>query len=127
MLYKKIGQAKLANVVDQLTKQNLIDKVVNLAKVLHALYLVDHPPSALKSAWKKLISSQRKRAVMACFRMLPIHALPRHKVVNLFLENYKVRITSLVIDDVGHVVFWDEYLRCQKDTAVFVMYVIRML
>lgn len=123
MLYKKIGQAKLANVVDQLTKQNLIDKVVNLAKVLHALYLVDHPPSALKSAWKKLISSQRKRAVMACFRMLPIHALPRHKVVNLFLENYKVRVTSLV----GDVGFCDEFLRCQKDTAVFVIYVIIML
>ena len=39
-------------------------------------------------AWKKLVSSQRKRAVMACFRMVPLYNLPRHRAINLFLKAY---------------------------------------
>ena len=40
-------------------------------------FQVEHPSSAMKNAWKKVISSQRKRAVMACFRMIPLHGTPR--------------------------------------------------
>ncbi|KAA3679890.1 ryanodine receptor 2 [Paragonimus westermani] len=49
---------------------------------------VDHPPTTAKGAWKKLVSSQRKRAVMACFRMVPLYALPVHRAVNLFIRAY---------------------------------------
>lgn len=49
---------------------------------------VDHPPTMAKGAWKKLVSSQRKRAVMACFRMVPLYALPVHRAVNLFVNAY---------------------------------------
>ncbi|VEL26103.1 unnamed protein product [Protopolystoma xenopodis] len=70
------------------TKDAIISRILSLAKVTHALYLVDHPPLTLKGAWKKLVSSQRKRAVMACFRMVPLYALPRHRGINLFLNSY---------------------------------------
>ena len=40
-------------------------------------FQVEHPPASMKQAWKKVVSSQRKRAVMACFRMIPLHNLPR--------------------------------------------------
>ncbi|OON18966.1 EF hand, partial [Opisthorchis viverrini] len=49
---------------------------------------VDHPPTMAKGAWKKLVSSQRKKAVMACFRMVPLYALPVHRAVNLFISSY---------------------------------------
>ena len=42
-----------------------------------------------KGTWRKLISSQRKRAVMACFRMAPLHSMPHHRAINLFLKSYK--------------------------------------
>ena len=42
-------------------------------------------------AWKKLVSSQRKRAVMACFRMVPLYNLPRHRAINLFLKAYSTQ------------------------------------
>ena len=41
-----------------------------------------------RGAWKKLVSTQRKRAVMACFRMQPFYALPRHRAINHFLMAY---------------------------------------
>ena len=43
---------------------------------------VEHPPSSMMQAWKKLVSSQRKRAVMACFRMVPLYNLPRWDIVS---------------------------------------------
>jgi ryanodine receptor 2 len=35
------------------------------------------------------MSSQRKKAVMACFRMAPLHSMPHHKAINLFIKSYK--------------------------------------
>lgn len=49
---------------------------------------VEHPLSGLGSNWKKVISTQRKKAVMACFRMVPLHNLHRHRAINLFLSAY---------------------------------------
>ncbi|CAB1342599.1 unnamed protein product, partial [Coregonus sp. 'balchen'] len=36
----------------------------------------------------KLLSKQRKRAVVACFRMAPLYNLPRHRSINLFVLGY---------------------------------------
>ena len=38
---------------------------------------VEHPSMSHKSVWRKVVSTQRKRAVMACFRMIPLHNLPK--------------------------------------------------
>ncbi|CAH8503543.1 unnamed protein product [Dicrocoelium dendriticum] len=70
------------------TKEEVVDRILTLSKVMHGLYLVDHPPTTAKSAWKKLVSSQRKRAVMACFRMVPLYAMPVHRAINLFIKAY---------------------------------------
>uniref|UniRef100_A0AA85JZA6 Ryanodine receptor n=1 Tax=Trichobilharzia regenti TaxID=157069 RepID=A0AA85JZA6_TRIRE len=92
LLYRKIDQtiaitgrhAELA----ASSRSEMVDRILILSKVMHGLYLVDHPPAVTKGAWKKLVSSQRKRAVMACFRMVPLYAMPTHRVMNLFLKGY---------------------------------------
>lgn len=40
-------------------------------------YQVEHPLASMEHQWRKAISAQRKRAVMACFRMAPLYNLPR--------------------------------------------------
>ncbi|KAB0383362.1 hypothetical protein FD755_005279 [Muntiacus reevesi] len=50
---------------------------------------VEHPQRSKKAVWHKLLSKQRKRAVVACFRMAPLYNLPRHRAVNLFLQGYE--------------------------------------
>ncbi|CAL8106014.1 unnamed protein product [Calicophoron daubneyi] len=70
------------------SRDEVVDRILTLSKVMHGLYLVDHPPTTAKGAWKKLVSSQRKRAVMACFRMVPLYAMPVHRAVNLFVSSY---------------------------------------
>ena len=50
---------------------------------------MDHPPSNANDTWRKLVSTQRKRAIIACFRMVSLHSLPRHRVINLFLRSYR--------------------------------------
>lgn len=55
-----------------------VERVLAMAKVLFGLHLVEHPTASMKQAWKKVVSSQRKRAVMACFRMIPLHSMPKY-------------------------------------------------
>ena len=74
-LYKKIGSKKDGSVGFTLEKS--IERIMAMAKVLFGLHLVEHPGMSMRSTWKKVVSSQRKRAVMACFRMVPLHNLPR--------------------------------------------------
>lgn len=38
---------------------------------------VEHPQRSKKPAWHKVLSKQRKRAVVACLRMAPLYNLPR--------------------------------------------------
>ncbi|KAK2153790.1 hypothetical protein LSH36_286g03064 [Paralvinella palmiformis] len=87
-LYKKIGSKK----GDQNQQNSLdyaIERVMAMSKVLFGLHLVDHPQSSMESQWKKAISAQRKRAVMACFRMALLYNLPRHRAINLYLKSYR--------------------------------------
>lgn len=90
VLYRKIGDSKTPGIT-QLSQQRVIERIISMAKVMHGLHMVEHPSSALKNAWKKVISSQRKRAVMACFRMIPLHGTPRHRAINLFVKSYSVQ------------------------------------
>uniref|UniRef100_A0A4W5R0V7 Ryanodine receptor 3 n=1 Tax=Hucho hucho TaxID=62062 RepID=A0A4W5R0V7_9TELE len=49
---------------------------------------VEQPLRMKKCVFQKLLSKQRKRAVVACFRMAPLYNLPRHRSINLFVLGY---------------------------------------
>ncbi|KAM7385413.1 hypothetical protein PAMP_001499 [Pampus punctatissimus] len=68
--------------------QRTVDRILAIARVLYYLDQVEHPQRNKKPAWHKVLSKQRKRAVVACLRMAPLYNLPRHRAVNLFLQGY---------------------------------------
>src|SRR4051812_18665957 len=41
---------------------------------------VEHPQASTGSAWRKIVSTQRKRAVVACFRMVHLYSIPRYNL-----------------------------------------------
>ncbi|KAF3691469.1 Ryanodine receptor 2 [Channa argus] len=69
--------------------EKIVERVLDIAHVLFHLDQVEHPQRSKKAVWHKLLSKQRKRAVVACFRMAPLYNLPRHRAVNLFLQGYE--------------------------------------
>uniref|UniRef100_A0A8C0DRH6 Ryanodine receptor 2 n=1 Tax=Balaenoptera musculus TaxID=9771 RepID=A0A8C0DRH6_BALMU len=73
--------------------EKTVERVLDIANVLFHLeqvrFCVEHPQRSKKAVWHKLLSKQRKRAVVACFRMAPLYNLPRHRAVNLFLQGYE--------------------------------------
>nr|XP_055028049.1 ryanodine receptor 2 [Misgurnus anguillicaudatus] len=66
-----------------------IERILNIARVYYHLDQVEHPQKVKRAAWHKMLSKQRKRAVVACLRMAPLYNLPRHRAVNLFLQGYE--------------------------------------
>ncbi|XP_058809913.1 ryanodine receptor [Phymastichus coffea] len=88
-LYSKLGQQK--DVVE-FTKTQQVDEVVaritDMAKVLYGLHMIDHPQQQSKSSYRSVVSIQRKRAVIACFRQTSLHSLPRHRAINIFVRTY---------------------------------------
>uniref|UniRef100_A0A8C9MZ91 Ryanodine receptor 2 n=1 Tax=Serinus canaria TaxID=9135 RepID=A0A8C9MZ91_SERCA len=68
---------------DSSDPEKTVERVLDIANVLDIATLFFHV-----SVWHKLLSKQRKRAVVACFRMAPLYNLPRHRAVNLFLQGY---------------------------------------
>uniref|UniRef100_A0A671MXC6 Ryanodine receptor 2-like n=1 Tax=Sinocyclocheilus anshuiensis TaxID=1608454 RepID=A0A671MXC6_9TELE len=50
---------------------------------------VERPQKTKRAVWHRMLSKQRKRAVVACLRMVPLYNLPRHRAVNLFLQGYE--------------------------------------
>ncbi|XP_010783025.1 ryanodine receptor 2-like [Notothenia coriiceps] len=77
------------NYEDTSDPQKTVERVLDIAHVLFHLDQVEHPQRSKKAVWHKLLSKQRKRAVVACFRMAPLYNLPRHRAVNLFLQGYE--------------------------------------
>ncbi|XP_023378135.1 ryanodine receptor 2, partial [Pteropus vampyrus] len=74
---------------DSSDPEKTVERVLDIANVLFHLEQVEHPQRSKKAVWHKLLSKQRKRAVVACFRMAPLYNLPRHRAVNLFLQGYE--------------------------------------
>ncbi|KAM4729154.1 ryanodine receptor 2-like [Anableps anableps] len=72
----------------QTDTQRTVDRVLEIARVLYYLDQVEHPQKSKKPALHKILSKQRKRAVVACLRMTPLYNLPLHRAVNLFLQGY---------------------------------------
>ncbi|XP_046711318.1 ryanodine receptor 3-like [Silurus meridionalis] len=66
-----------------------IDRLQTISAAVFHLEQVEQPLRSKKCVWQKLLSKQRKRAVVACFRMAPLYNLPRHRSINLFLTGYQ--------------------------------------
>nr|BAA41470.1 ryanodine receptor homologue [Drosophila melanogaster] len=68
--------------------QETVDRIVAMAKVLFGLHMIDHPQQQSKNVYRSVVSIQRKRAVIACFRQTSLHSLPRHRACNIFARSY---------------------------------------
>ncbi|XP_065696124.1 ryanodine receptor 3 isoform X5 [Patagioenas fasciata] len=66
-----------------------VERVQRISAALYHLEQVEQPLRSKKAVWHKLLSKQRKRAVVACFRMAPLYNLPRHKISNFFLSTFQ--------------------------------------
>ncbi|XP_058255381.1 ryanodine receptor 3 isoform X6 [Hemibagrus wyckioides] len=69
--------------------ERTIDRLQTISAAVFHLEQVEQPLRSKKCVWQKLLSKQRKRAVVACFRMAPLYNLPRHRSINLFLTGYQ--------------------------------------
>ncbi|XP_075211293.1 ryanodine receptor [Lycorma delicatula] len=89
-LYAKLGSKKEITTEGQKPEQidAVVDRIVAMAKVLFGLHMIDHPQLQSKASYRSVVSTQRKRAVIACFRQLSLHALPRHRAINIFARTY---------------------------------------
>ncbi|KAK7907584.1 hypothetical protein WMY93_016196 [Mugilogobius chulae] len=66
-----------------------VDRVQSISAAVFHLEQVEQPLRNKKLVWHKLLSKQRKRAVVACFRMAPLYNLPRHRAINFFIPAYQ--------------------------------------
>ncbi|CAF3021990.1 unnamed protein product, partial [Rotaria sp. Silwood2] len=105
------------------SEETSIKNMLKMAKVLFGLHFVDHPPTHRRSTWRKLVSSQRKKAIMACFRMAPLHSVTRHRAMNMFLRAYRELwleaeedIRARLIEDLCRML---NYLKETKDVGCF--------
>ncbi|KAK6754198.1 hypothetical protein RB195_013289 [Necator americanus] len=86
-LYRKIGKSQMRG-KNEMTQDAVIEKIFNMGQVSAILHTTEHPQQLLSQAWKKVVSTQRKRAVVACFRMVPLYGIPRHRGINFFLPAF---------------------------------------
>ncbi|RXN04322.1 ryanodine receptor 1-like protein [Labeo rohita] len=71
-LYKEMaGKAEDAD-----APENIVKRVQEVSAVLYHIEVTEHPFKSKKMVWHKLLSKQRRRAVVACFRMTPLYNLP---------------------------------------------------
>ncbi|XP_043197981.1 ryanodine receptor-like isoform X5 [Amphibalanus amphitrite] len=70
------------------TVQDIVQRIVDMAKVLYGLHMIDHPQLSRQQVLRSVLSVQRKRAVIQCFRQASLHQMTRHRAVNLFLQTY---------------------------------------
>ncbi|XP_071378264.1 ryanodine receptor 3-like, partial [Centroberyx affinis] len=83
-LYKEVmAKSEPAN------PDHTVDRVQSISAAVFHLEQVEQPLRNKKCVWQKLLSKQRKRAVVACFRMAPLYNLPRHRSINLFIPGYQ--------------------------------------
>ncbi|XP_066532570.1 ryanodine receptor 3 [Hoplias malabaricus] len=66
-----------------------VERIQGISAAVFHLEQVEQPLRNKKLEKQKLLSKQRKRAVVACFRMAPLYNLPRHRSINLFLTGYQ--------------------------------------
>ncbi|XP_047660704.1 ryanodine receptor 1 isoform X4 [Tachysurus fulvidraco] len=119
-LYKMMaGKADDADAPEKVVK-----RVQEVAAVLYHIEVTEHPFKSKKMVWHKLLSKQRRRAVVACFRMTPLYNLPSHRASNMFLDGYKrnwLRTEGLsfedrMIDDLSKAMEEEEEEEEEKET-----------
>uniref|UniRef100_T1J5U5 B30.2/SPRY domain-containing protein n=1 Tax=Strigamia maritima TaxID=126957 RepID=T1J5U5_STRMM len=88
-LYSKLGNKNTGAVVKGESLDQLVERIIAMAQVLHGLHMIDHPQTLTKGVYRSVVSIQRKRAVIQCFRQTSLHSLPRHRAINIFLRTYK--------------------------------------
>uniref|UniRef100_A0A8C3B4F7 Ryanodine receptor 3 n=1 Tax=Cyclopterus lumpus TaxID=8103 RepID=A0A8C3B4F7_CYCLU len=69
--------------------EHTVDRVQSISAAVFHLEQVEQPLRNKKCVMHKLLSKQRKRAVVACFRMAPLYNLPRHRSINFFIPAYQ--------------------------------------
>ncbi|KAK2879234.1 hypothetical protein Q8A67_020025 [Cirrhinus molitorella] len=84
-LYKDV----MVKTEDTSDPERSIERIQSISAAVFHLEQVEQPLRSKKCVWQKLLSKQRKRAVVACFRMAPLYNLPRHKINNYFLNSYR--------------------------------------
>uniref|UniRef100_A0A915B3X3 Ryanodine receptor n=2 Tax=Parascaris TaxID=6254 RepID=A0A915B3X3_PARUN len=87
-LYRKIGKSQMRG-KEEMTQEAIVEKIINMGQVVAILHVTEHPQGSLSNAWKRMISNQRKRAVVACFRMVPLYGIPRHRAINFFMPAFR--------------------------------------
>uniref|UniRef100_A0A6P7G955 Ryanodine receptor-like n=1 Tax=Diabrotica virgifera virgifera TaxID=50390 RepID=A0A6P7G955_DIAVI len=93
-LYSQLGSKKSVSIspVDNNGKNQVdetVDRIVAMSKVLFGLHMIDHPQQQQKGVYRSCVSTQRKRAVLSCFRQASLHSLPRHRAINIFIRTYR--------------------------------------
>ncbi|XP_039761395.1 ryanodine receptor isoform X13 [Pararge aegeria] len=93
-LYSKLGSKSKTTVTVETSENkakiidDTVERIVAMSKVLFGLHMIDHPQQMSKNVYRSVVSIQRKRAVIACFRQTSLHSLPRHRVCNIFARTY---------------------------------------
>ncbi|PSN30490.1 Ryanodine receptor [Blattella germanica] len=75
-LYSKLGQKKVDEEGKPVKIEDVVERIVAMSKVLYGLHMIDHPQQQSKGSYRSVVSTQRKRAVIACFRQTSLHSLP---------------------------------------------------
>nr|XP_049707607.1 ryanodine receptor isoform X20 [Helicoverpa armigera] len=93
-LYSKLGSKSKSNITVETAENkakiidDTVERIVAMSKVLFGLHMIDHPQQMSKNVYRSVVSIQRKRAVIACFRQTSLHSLPRHRACNIFARTY---------------------------------------
>ncbi|XP_034756956.1 ryanodine receptor 3 isoform X8 [Etheostoma cragini] len=74
---------------EPVNSEHTVDRVQSISAAVFYLDQVELPLRNKKCVMHKLLSKQRKRAVVACFRMAPLYNLPRHRAINFFIPAYQ--------------------------------------
>ncbi|KAM8832097.1 ryanodine receptor 3 isoform 3-T3 [Spinachia spinachia] len=74
---------------EPINPEQTVDRVQSISAAVFHLEQVEQPLRNKKCVKHKLLSKQRKRAVVACFRMAPLYNLPRHRSINFFIPAYQ--------------------------------------
>ncbi|KHN75295.1 Ryanodine receptor 44F [Toxocara canis] len=95
-LYRKIGKSQMRG-KEEMTQDAVVEKIINMGQVVAILHVTENPQASLSNAWKKMISNQRKRAVVACFRMVALYGIPRaaiHLLCLVLLLRFRTSLST---------------------------------
>uniref|UniRef100_A0A4W5N343 Ryanodine receptor 3 n=1 Tax=Hucho hucho TaxID=62062 RepID=A0A4W5N343_9TELE len=75
--------------------ERTVFRVQSISAAVFHLEQVEQPLRSKKCVWQKLLSKQRKRAVVACFRMAPLYNLPRYHTTIYMLYSQSFTNTNI--------------------------------